>query len=138
VTGDGELAEGSVWEGAMAAGHYKLDNLIAVVDRNRLQISGTTEEVMTQDSQDDRWASFGWHVLHAVGNDVDSLVEAFTAAKAYKGKPTVIISDSIKGCGVSFMEGQKSWHHQVPTAEQYEQAMAELKEKEEKARCAGE
>lgn len=135
VMGDGELGEGSVWEGAMAGGHYKLDNLIAVVDRNRLQISGTTEEVMTQDSQDERWASFGWNVIHAVGNDVDSLDAAFTAAKACKGKPTVVISDSIKGYGVSFMEGVKSWHHGVPNEEQYQQAMAELKEREEKARC---
>lgn len=136
VMGDGELAEGSVWEGAMCGGHYKLDNLIAVVDRNRLQISGTTEEVMTQDSQDERWGSFGWNVIHAVGNDVQALDEAFTKAKAYKGKPTVIISDSIKGCGVSFMEGQKAWHHQVPNDEQYKQAMEELKQKGEEARKA--
>ena len=106
VMGDGELAEGSVWEGAMAAGHYKLDNLTAVVDRNRLQISGTTEQVMTQDSQDERWAGFGWNVIHAAGNDIDALDEAFTAAKACKGKPTVIIADTTKGYGVSFIENQ--------------------------------
>ncbi|WP_077533381.1 transketolase [Massiliimalia massiliensis] len=129
VMGDGELAEGSVWEGAMCAGHYKLDNLIAVVDRNRLQISGCTEDVMAQDSQDDRWASFGWNVLHAAGNDVDALDEAFTKAKAFKGKPTVIIADTTKGCGVSFMENQAGWHHRVPTAEEYEKAVAELEER---------
>lgn len=130
VMGDGELAEGSVWEGAMAAGHYKLDNLCAVVDRNRLQISGGTEEVMSQDSQDARWSAFGWHVLHAKGNDVDDLIEAFQAARAHKGAPTVIIADTTKGFGVSFIENQVSWHHRVPTDEEYQKAMDELSEKE--------
>lgn len=130
VMGDGELAEGSVWEGAMAAGHYKLDNLCAVVDRNRLQISGTTEEVMTQDSQDDRWTSFGWHVIHSDGNNTDELIKAFCNAKEYKGKPTVIIADTIKGYGVSFIENQVSWHHRVPTDEEYEKALAELSARE--------
>ena len=130
VMGDGELAEGSVWEGAMAAGHYKLDNLTAVVDRNRLQISGTTEQVMTQDSQDERWAGFGWNVMHAAGNDIDALDEAFTAAKACKGKPTVIIADTTKGYGVSFIENQVGWHHRVPTDAEYAQAMEELTKKE--------
>lgn len=130
VMGDGELAEGSVWEGAMAAGHYQLDNLCAVVDRNRLQISSTTEEVMAQDSQDDRWAAFGWHTLHARGNDVEDLEQAFEEAKAYMGKPTVIIADTVKGCGVTFMEGKAEWHHKVPTQEEYEAAKRELLEKE--------
>lgn len=130
VMGDGELGEGSVWEGAMAAGHYKLDNLTAVVDRNRLQISGTTEQVMTQDSQDERWAGFGWNVIHASGNDIDALDEAFTAAKACKGKPTVIIADTTKGYGVSFIENQVGWHHRVPTDAEYAQAMEELTKKE--------
>lgn len=134
VMGDGELAEGSVWEGAMAGGHYKLDNLCTVVDRNGLQISGTTEEVMTAESQEARWAAFGWNVIHAVGNDVEDLDRAFAAAKECKGKPSVVISHSIKGCGVSYMENVKSWHHGVPNQEQYEQAMKELKEKEEEAR----
>lgn len=130
VLGDGELAEGSVWEGAMAAGHYKLDNLCAVVDRNRLQISGNTEEVMAQDSQDDRWAAFGWHTLHARGNDVVDLERAFQEAKDFRGKPTVILADTVKGCGVSFMEGKAEWHHKVPTQEEYERAKQELLEKE--------
>ncbi len=130
VMGDGELGEGSVWEGAMAGGHYKLDNLTAVVDRNRLQISGTTEEVMTQDSQDERWAGFGWNVIHAVGNDIDALDEAFTKAKETKGKPTVIIADTIKGFGVSFIENQVGWHHRVPTEDEYTKAMEELSAKE--------
>lgn len=130
VMGDGELAEGSVWEGAMAGGHYKLDNLCAVVDRNRLQISGNTEEVMAQDSQDDRWAAFGWHTLHAQGNDVVDLERAFQEAKDFRGKPTVILADTVKGCGVSFMEGKAEWHHKVPTQEEYERAKQELLEKE--------
>lgn len=129
VMGDGELAEGSVWEGAMAAGHYKLDNLTAVVDRNCLQISGTTEEVMTQDNQEERWSSFGWNVLHAKGNDIDSLDEAFQIAKETKGKPTVIIADTTKGYGVSFMENNAVWHHKIPTSEEYEQALAQLEQR---------
>lgn len=129
VMGDGELAEGSVWEGAMAAGHYKLDNLTAVIDRNRLQISGCTEDVMAQDSQDDRWASFGWNVLHAEGNNIDALNKAFEAAKAFKGKPTLIIADTTKGYGVSFIENSAPWHHKVPSAEEYEKAVAELEKR---------
>jgi transketolase len=129
VMGDGELAEGSVWEGAMAAGHYKLDNLTAVVDRNRLQISGTTEEVMTQDSQDERWSSFGWNVIHAEGNNIDALDEAFNKAKATKGKPTVIIADTTKGYGVSFIENSAPWHHKIPSTEEYQKAIAELEQR---------
>ena len=90
VMGDGELAEGSVWEGAMAAGHYKLDNLCAVVDRNRLQISGNTEDVMADDDLDARFRAFGWNSIHAQGNNIESLNEAFEEAKTCKGKPTVI------------------------------------------------
>ncbi|WP_394927255.1 transketolase [uncultured Robinsoniella sp.] len=133
VMGDGELAEGSVWEGAMAAGHYKLDNLCAVVDRNRLQISGGTEEVMAHDDLDARFGSFGWHVVHADGNNIDALNAAFEEAKTVKGKPTVVIADTTKGCGVSFMENQAPWHHKVPSAEEYEKATVELAEKKEAA-----
>jgi len=126
VIGDGELAEGSVWEGMMAGAHYKLDNLCAVVDRNGLQISGTTEDVMSHENLDERWASFGWHVIHAVGNDTDSLDAAFETAKTVKGMPTVIIADTIKGYGVSFMENSVPWHHKVPSADEYIKATAEL------------
>lgn len=129
VMGDGELAEGSVWEGAMAAGHYKLDNLTAFVDRNRLQISGGTEEVMSQDSQDERWLSFGWNVIHAKGNDIDALDEAIIAAKETKGKPTVIIADTIKGYGVSFIENSAPWHHKIPNQEEYDKAILELEKR---------
>lgn len=130
VMGDGELAEGSVWEGAMAAGHYKLDNLCAVVDRNRLQISGTTEEVMTQDDQVLRWESFGFKVITSKGNNCNALIEAFKLARDFKGKPSVIIAETTKGCGVSFMENQATWHHKVPTEEEYKQALKELADKE--------
>ena len=129
VLGDGELAEGSVWEGAMAGGHFKLDNLTALVDRNRLQISGTTEEVMTQDSQETRWAAFGWNVISIPGNDMTAVDAALTAAKEVKGKPTVIILNTTKGCGVSFMENSAPWHHKVMNDEQYSQALAELEER---------
>lgn len=129
VMGDGELAEGSVWEGAMAGGHFKLDNLTAFVDRNRLQISGSTEDVMKQDSQEERWAAFGWNVLSVPGNDVSALCNAIELAKATKGKPTVIIANTTKGRGVSFMENQAAWHHRVPTDEEYALAMRELEER---------
>ena len=134
VMGDGELAEGSVWEGAMAGGHYRLDNLCAVVDRNRLQISGTTEQVMTQDDQCTRWAAFGWHTISVDGNSIPALHAAFEEARATKGKPTVIIANTVKGCGSPVMENKAAWHHKVPTAEEYAQIMADLKAREEAAR----
>ena len=131
VMGDGELAEGSVWEGAMSAGNYKLDNLCAIVDRNRLQISGNNEDVMKQDSQEERWAAFGWNVLSVPGNDMDALVHAFELAKHCKGKPTVIIANTTKGCGSSVMENKAEWHHKVPTPEEVEQIMKDLDERKE-------
>jgi transketolase len=133
VMGDGELAEGSVWEGAMAAGHYGLDNLCAVVDRNRLQISGGTEEVMSQDVQEERWASFGWNVLSVDGNDITALHNAFEEAKKTKGKPTVVIANTTKGCGSPVMENKAAWHHKVPSAEEYAQIMADLEMRKESA-----
>ncbi len=127
VMGDGELAEGSVWEGAMAASHYKLDNLCAVVDRNRLQISGNTEDVMAHDDLHERFKSFGWNVIDvADGNDVDQLIAAFAEAKTVKGKPTVVIANTRKGCGSSVMENKAAWHHKVPTAEEYEQIVKDF------------
>lgn len=133
VMGDGELAEGSVWEGVMAAHQYKLDNLCAIVDRNRLQISGCTEDVMAHDSQEERWASFGWHVISINGNDYKELKAAFDEAKTVKGAPTVIIANTIKGCGSSVMENKAGWHHKVPTAEEYEQIMKDLEAGKEAA-----
>lgn len=131
VMGDGELAEGSVWEGAMAASHYKLDNLCAVVDRNRLQISGGTEEVMKHDSLEERWYSFGWNVLNVNGNDIEQICHAFALARACKGKPTVIIANTVKGCGSAIMENKAQWHHKVPTPGEAEQIMRELDERKE-------
>ncbi|MDD4849721.1 MAG: transketolase [Gemmiger sp.] len=134
VMGDGELAEGSVWEGAMAGANYALDNLCAVVDRNRLQISGPTEQVMKQDSQEARWAAFGWNVLSVDGNSLTALDEAFSAAAQYKGKPTVIIANTTKGYGSSVMENKAGWHHHLPTQEEYEQILADFAARKEAER----
>ena len=133
VMGDGELAEGSVWEGAMAGGNFGLDNLCAIVDRNRLQISGCTEDVMKQDVQEERWASFGWHVISVDGNDCRQLHDAFEEAKTVKGKPTVIIANTVKGCGSPVMENKANWHHKVPTQDEYEQIMKDLEVRREAA-----
>ena len=127
VMGDGELAEGTVWEGAMAASHYKLDNLCAVVDRNRLQISGNTEDVMAHDDLHKRFRSFGWNVIDvADGNDIDQLKTAFDSAKETKGKPTVLIANTVKGKGSSVMENKANWHHKVTNAEELEQIRKDL------------
>jgi transketolase len=134
VMGDGELAEGSVWEGAMAASHYRLDNLTAVIDRNGLQISGSTEAVMAHENLRDRWLSFGWNVLEADGNSIAALDEALVSAKAGSGRPAVIIAKTVKGYGYSGAENQPGWHHRVPTAEQYEAIIKELTEREAAAR----
>lgn len=126
IMGDGELAEGSVWEGAMSGGNYALDNLCALVDRNRLQISGCTEDVMKQDSQEERWAAFGWNVLSIPGNDINAIDEALGLASRTKGKPTVIILNTVKGYGSSIMENKASWHHHLPTDEEYAQIVADF------------
>lgn len=134
VMGDGELAEGSVWEGAMAAAHYKLDNLCAVVDRNRLQISGNTEDVMAHDDLHERFRSFGWNVIDVKdGNSIDELNAAFDAAKTVKGKPTVLIANTVKGCGSPVMENKAAWHHHVPNEEEYAQIMKDLEARKEAA-----
>lgn len=126
VMGDGELAEGSVWEGAMAAGHFKLDNLCAVIDRNGLQISGTTEDVMGHEPLAERFCAFGWNVIEAKGNDMDSLDAAFASAKNCKGKPSVIIAHTTKGCGSPVMANKAAWHHKVPSEDEYRQIKADL------------
>ncbi len=132
VMGDGELAEGSVWEGAMAASHYKLDNLCAVIDRNRLQISGNTEDVMAHDDLHERFRSFGWHVIDvADGNDISQLKAAFEEAKETKGKPTVLIANTVKGKGSPVMENKAGWHHKVPNQEELAQIREDLKERKE-------
>ena len=131
VMGDGELAEGSVWEGAMAAGHYGLDNLCAVVDRNGLQISGSTEDVMSHEPLRSRFEAFGWHVIECDGNDMNSLDAAFTEAKNTKGQPSVVIAHTVKGCGSPVMENQAPWHHKVPNAEEYARIEADLAARKE-------
>ena len=133
VMGDGELAEGSVWEGAMAGGHYKLDNLCAVVDRNRLQISGNTEDIMGHDDLVARFASFRWHVISIDGQNYDELDAAFAQAKETKGQPTVIIANTTKGFGSSIMENKANWHHKLPTPEEYEQIIKDFTERKEVA-----
>lgn len=131
IMGDGELAEGSVWEGAMSGGNYALDNLCALVDRNRLQISGCTEDVMKQDSQEERWASFGWNVLSIPGNDVAAIDEALGLASRTKGKPTVIILNTVKGYGSPIMEDKAGWHHHLPNAEEYARIVADFAARKE-------
>ena len=127
ILGDGEIEEGQVWEAAMFAAHYKLDNLCAIVDNNGLQIDGPVAEVMSPYPIPEKFAAFGWHVITVDAHDVDQLEAAFAEARTVKGKPTAIIQKSVKGKGVSFMENQVGWHGAAPNAEQYETAMAELK-----------
>lgn len=133
IMGDGELAEGSVWEGAMSASHYKLDNLCTIVDRNRLQISGSTEDIMHHDDLQARFASFGWNVIQSDGHDYDALDAAFAEAKTVIDKPTVIIANTIKGCGSAVMENKAEWHHHLPNQEEYEQIIADFAARKETA-----
>ena len=126
ILGDGELQEGQVWEAAMFAAAKKLDNLVAVIDNNNLQIDGTVEEVNSPYPIPEKFAAFGWHVIEIDAHDFDAIEAAFAEARAVEGKPTAIIQKSVKGKGVSFMENQCSWHGSAPNAEKYEIAMAEL------------
>ena len=128
ILGDGEIEEGQVWEAAMFAAHYKLDNLLAIVDNNNLQIDGTVEEVMSPYPIPEKFDAFGWHVITIDAHNFDEIEKAFEEAKMVKGKPTVIVQKSIKGKGVSFMENQVGWHGSAPNAEQYEQALKELRD----------
>lgn len=131
VLGDGELAEGSNWEAAMAARQYKLDNLCAAVDRNRLQISGNTEDVMGEDDLHERFRSFGWNVIDvADGNDIAAVNAAYDEAKTVKGKPTMLIMNTVKGKGAPVMENKASWHHHLPNGDEYKEIMKSLSEKE--------
>ena len=127
IVGDGESEEGQVWEAAMFAAHYKLDNFCLIVDWNGLQIDGAITDVMNPTPHDKKLEAFGFNVLTADAHDFDEIEAAFNAAKACKGKPSAIIVKSIKGKGVSFMENQASWHGTAPNDEQYEQAIAEIK-----------
>jgi len=127
VMGDGELAEGSVWEAAMAASHYKLDNLCAIVDRNGLQISGATEDVMAHGDLAERFRSFGWNAIEIEnGNDMRQIHAALDKAEAMRHKPTVLIAHTVKGYGSAVMENKVGWHHRVPTAGEYSQIIADF------------
>ena len=134
VMGDGELAEGSVWEGFMAAGHYGLSNLCAIIDRNGLQISGSTETVMAQDDLAARIRAFGWNVITVNGHDFDELSSAFESAKQVTDRPTCVIANTIKGFGGGeIMENKASWHHKLPNDEEYAAISAELSRRREAA-----
>ena len=131
--GDGELAEGSVWEGFMAGGHYGLDNLCAVIDLNGLQISGTTDYVMNHKQIVKQVEDFGWHVIEVDGHDFEQLKKAFDEAKETKGVPTCVILHTIKGYGSSIMENKAGWHHHLPTQEEYEIIVKDLAARKEEA-----
>lgn len=126
ILGDGEIEEGQIWEAAMAANKYKLDNLCVIVDNNNLQIDGTIEEVMSSYPIDEKFRSFGFQIINIDGNDIDEILKAFEVAKKIKRRPTCIIAKTIKGKGVSFMENQVNWHGKAPNKEQYELAIEEL------------
>ncbi len=127
MLGDGELAEGQVWEAAMAASHYKTDNLCAIIDQNGLQIDGFIHEIMSSYPIPDKWCGFGWHVIEINGHDYKAILSAYDEAEKIKGKPTVIVAKTIKGKGVSFMENQVDWHGKAPSKDEAERALAELK-----------
>lgn len=126
LTGDGELQEGSMWEAAMLAGHRGLGNLTVIVDRNRLQQGARTEDTNALEPLADKWRAFGWEVVGLDGHDHGALIDAFDAGASTRSKPLCIIANTFKGMGVSFMRDQAKWHHGVPNAEQYAQALAEL------------
>ena len=126
LLGDGEVEEGQVWEAVMAAAKYHLDNLCAIVDVNGLQIDGSTADVMPSEPLDQKFEAFNWNVIHVDGHDFQALDEAFAQAAACKDKPTVLLAKTIKGKGVSFMEGDYGWHGKAPDDEQYAAAHAEL------------
>ena len=123
ILGDGEIEEGQIWEAAMAAAHYRLDNLCVIVDNNNLQIDGEISNVMNSYPIDEKFASFGFEVMNIDGHDIDEIIKAFEVAKNIKGKPVAIIAKTIKGKGVDFMENQAGWHGKAPNEEQYKQAI---------------
>lgn len=126
LMGDGELPEGSNWEAALTAAHYKLDNLCAIIDHNKLQITGPTSEVCNTDPIDKKFESFGWAVKHVDGHDYEALLKTFDSLPIQPGKPNLIIAHTIKGKGISYMENNIKWHHGVPDEKQFESALSEL------------
>ena len=126
ILGDGECQEGQIWEALMSAAHYKLDNLTVIIDNNGLQIDGKNEDVMTVAPVVEKFQAFGWNVIQIDGHDFEQILDAFKQARACKGKPTMIVAETIKGKGVSFMENNAGWHGKAPDEEQTKQALAEL------------
>jgi len=127
LLGDGECDEGQVWEAAMASAHFKLDNLVAIIDHNKQQIDGWNREVMNLEPLAEKWKAFGWHTIEVDGHDPSQLITAFDEAKQVKGRPTAVIAHTIKGKGVSFMENNPEFHGRAPTAAEVERALEELK-----------
>jgi len=130
ILGDGELTEGSIWEASASAAHYHLDNLVAFIDRNTLQISGRTENVMSMEPLEEKFTAFGYAVRHVDGNDVAQLVALLETLPFEPGKPNLVLAHTIKGKGISFMEDQVQWHHRVPTDTEYAAALLELEQAE--------
>ena len=132
IMGDGELTEGSIWEASASAAQYKLDNLVAIVDRNTLQISGRTKDVMDMEPLEAKFAAFGYAVRHVDGNDISALISLFETLPFEPGKPNLVLAHTVKGKGISYMEDVASWHHRVPTDEEFKTAMNELDAAEKK------
>lgn len=126
LLGDGECDEGQVWEAAMACAHFKIDSLVAIVDRNGQQIDGWTKDVMGLDPLDEKWRAFGWHTVDVDGHDISALLAGLEEAKRVKGGPSVIIAHTVKGKGVSFMENNPDFHGKAPSAEEVDRALREL------------
>ena len=129
ICGDGEIQEGQIWEAAMTAAHYKLDNLCVIIDNNNLQIDGKVNDVMSVYPIDEKFKSFGFATINIDGHNIEEIIRAFETAKNVKGRPTAIIANTIKGKGVSFMEDQAEWHGKAPNEEQYKIAIEELQGK---------
>lgn len=127
MLGDGEIEEGQVWEAAMAASHYKMDNLCAIIDQNGLQIDGFIHEIMSSHPIPEKWRGFGWHVIEVNGHDYSAILTAYDDAEKVKGQPTVIVAKTVKGKGVSFMENHVDWHGKAPSKEETERALAEMR-----------
>ncbi len=132
LLGDGELQEGQIWEAVMTAAQNRLDNVCAIVDYNHVQLDGTTEQIKDLGDLAAKWHDFGWNVIQLNGHDMNQILKAYDMAAAYKGKPSVLIADTVKGKGVSFMEGDCNWHGNAPNAEQFEKALAEIRGEEMK------
>lgn len=126
LLGDGECNEGSVWEAVMSASHFKLDNLTVIVDKNNLQQTGTTNDILSNNNLCNKWQAFGWNAIETDGHNIASLIEIFESKNSHEKKPTAIIANTIKGKGITFMENNNDWHHKILSQEQFDKAMNEL------------